>query len=104
MVVVLDNYDSFTFNLVHYLAELGCEVEVVRNDALSATDLLAKRPSHVVISPGPCTPDQAGISLELIPAAAAAGVPGPGEITMWLGRRASSSSTVSASLRSTSTS
>lgn len=70
MVVVLDNYDSFTFNLVHYLAELGCEVEVVRNDALSASDLLARRPSHVVISPGPCTPDQAGISLDLIHAAA----------------------------------
>lgn len=66
MVVVLDNYDSFTFNLVHYLAELGAEVEVLRNDALSATALLARQPSHIVISPGPCTPDQAGISLELI--------------------------------------
>jgi anthranilate synthase component 2 len=75
MVFVLDNYDSFTFNLVHYLAELGCEVEVLRNDALSAAELLAKRPSHIVISPGPCTPDQAGISLELIGAAAAAAVP-----------------------------
>jgi anthranilate synthase component 2 len=66
VVLVLDNYDSFTFNLVHYLAELGCEVEVQRNDALSAAQALAKRPSHIVISPGPCTPDQAGISLELI--------------------------------------
>jgi len=74
MVVVLDNYDSFTFNLVHYLAELGCEVEVLRNDALTAAELLARRPSHVVISPGPCAPDQAGISLELI-GAAAGGVP-----------------------------
>ena len=70
MVLVSDNYDSFTFNLVHYLAELGCEVEVQRNDALSAAQALAKRPSHIVISPGPCTPDQAGISLALIAAAA----------------------------------
>jgi anthranilate synthase/aminodeoxychorismate synthase-like glutamine amidotransferase len=70
MVVVLDNYDSFTFNLVHYLAELGAEVEVLRNDALSAAALLARKPSHIVISPGPCTPDQAGISLDLICAAA----------------------------------
>jgi len=75
MVVVLDNYDSFTFNLVHYLAELGCEVEVLRNDALSTAALLAKRPSHLVVSPGPCTPDDAGISLELVAAAAATGVP-----------------------------
>jgi anthranilate synthase component 2 len=75
MVVVLDNYDSFTFNLVHYLAELGCEVEVLRNDALPAAAVLAKRPSHVVVSPGPRAPDQAGISLALIGAAAAAGVP-----------------------------
>ena len=70
MVLVIDNYDSFTFNLVHYLAELGCEVEVQRNDALSAAQALAKRPSHIVVSPGPCTPDQAGISLELIEASA----------------------------------
>jgi anthranilate synthase component 2 len=70
VVLVLDNYDSFTFNLVHYLAELGCEVEVQRNDALTVAAALAKRPSHIVISPGPCTPDQAGISLELILAAA----------------------------------
>jgi anthranilate synthase component 2 len=70
VVLVIDNYDSFTFNLVHYLAELGCEVEVQRNDALSATQALAKRPSHIVVSPGPCTPDQAGISLDLIEASA----------------------------------
>ena len=69
MVLVLDNYDSFTYNLVHYLAELGHQVEVQRNDALTAAAALAKRPSHIVISPGPCTPDQAGISLELIRAA-----------------------------------
>ena len=70
MVLVIDNYDSFTFNLVHYLAELGCEVEVQRNDALTVDAAFAKRPSHIVISPGPCTPDQAGISLALITAAA----------------------------------
>ena len=70
MVLVIDNYDSFTFNLVHYLAELGQEVEVQRNDALSAAQALAKRPSHIVISPGPGTPDAAGISLKLIGAAA----------------------------------
>lgn len=66
MILVLDNYDSFTFNLVHYLQELGGEVEVVRNDAVRADDLLARGYSHVVISPGPCTPDQAGESLALI--------------------------------------
>ena len=75
MVVVLDNYDSFTFNLVHYLAELGCEVEVLRNDVVSVADLLARAPSHIVISPGPCTPNEAGISLDLIHAAAAERVP-----------------------------
>ncbi len=69
MVLVIDNYDSFTFNLVHYLAELGQEVEVQRNDALTVAAALARRPSHIVISPGPCTPDQAGISLDLIRAA-----------------------------------
>jgi len=69
MVLVIDNYDSFTYNLVHYLAELGREVEVVRNDALSAEAALARQPSHLVISPGPGTPDDAGISLELIRAA-----------------------------------
>jgi anthranilate synthase component 2 len=66
MVLVIDNYDSFTYNLVHYLAELGCEVEVLRNDAASVAQALARRPSHLVISPGPGTPDDAGISLELI--------------------------------------
>jgi len=66
VILVLDNYDSFTFNLVHYLQELGGEVEVVRNDAVRAERLLARGYSHVVISPGPCTPDQAGESLALI--------------------------------------
>ena len=69
MVLIIDNSDSFTFNLVHDIAELGCEVEVQRNDALTVEAALAKRPSHIVISPGPCTPNQAGISLALIMAA-----------------------------------
>jgi anthranilate synthase component 2 len=66
MVLMIDNYDSFTFNLVQYFGELGAEVRVVRNDALSVDEALALRPSAVVVSPGPCAPDQAGISLELI--------------------------------------
>ena len=70
MILVIDNYDSFTFNLVHYLMELGAEVEVVRNDALSADEALAKQPAGVLISPGPCTPNEAGISLALVAACA----------------------------------
>jgi anthranilate phosphoribosyltransferase len=66
VILLLDNYDSFTFNLFQYLAELGAEVKVVRNDALSVEQALALRPERIVISPGPGTPDQAGISLELI--------------------------------------
>ena len=66
MVLMIDNYDSFTFNLVQYFGELGSEVRVVRNDALSVHAAEALEPSAVVISPGPCSPDQAGISLELI--------------------------------------
>ena len=66
MVLMIDNYDSFTFNLVQYLGELGAEVRVVRNDELSVDEAAAMRPSAVVISPGPCAPDQAGISLEII--------------------------------------
>jgi anthranilate synthase component 2 len=70
MILVIDNYDSFTFNLVHYLQELGPEVEVVRNDALSVADALALAPEAVLLSPGPCTPNEAGICLDLIAAAA----------------------------------
>jgi len=66
MVLLIDNYDSFTFNLVQYFGELGAEVRVVRNDAISVDEAVALAPSAVVVSPGPCTPDQAGISLELI--------------------------------------
>ena len=70
MLLLLDNYDSFTYNLYHYLGELGAEVAVWRNDALSAEAALAQRPAAIVISPGPCDPDRAGISLDLVRAAA----------------------------------
>ncbi|MBI1741301.1 MAG: aminodeoxychorismate/anthranilate synthase component II [Acidobacteriales bacterium] len=66
MVFVLDNYDSFTYNLVQYLGELGAEVEVRRNDQVSVDEIEAMRPERIVISPGPCTPQEAGISIELI--------------------------------------
>lgn len=65
-ILLIDNYDSFTYNLVHYLQALGAQVEVVRNDALSVRDVLAKKPDGIVISPGPATPDTAGICLDLI--------------------------------------
>jgi anthranilate synthase component 2 len=68
-VTLIDNYDSFTFNLVHYIGELGGEVSVWRNDALSVDDALAARPDAIVLSPGPCTPNEAGICLDLIRAA-----------------------------------
>ena len=66
MVFVLDNYDSFTYNLVQYMGELGAEMVVRRNDELTAAEVEALRPTHIVISPGPCTPEDAGISIELI--------------------------------------
>ena len=66
MLLVIDNYDSFTYNLVQYLGELGQAVRVVRNDEITAADIGALAPSHIVISPGPCTPNEAGISLETI--------------------------------------
>ena len=75
MILVIDNYDSFTWNLVHYLMELGAEVEVVRNDALSAGEALGSGAQGFLISPGPCTPNEAGISLDLVAAAADAGRP-----------------------------
>ena len=70
MILVIDNYDSFTFNLVHYLLELGAETQVVRNDALTAAEAIAMQPQAVLLSPGPCTPNEAGICLDLIAAAA----------------------------------
>lgn len=66
MLLVIDNYDSFTYNLVQYLGELGQEIRVVRNDEIPATDIAGIAPSHIVISPGPCTPNEAGISLDTI--------------------------------------
>lgn len=70
MLLLIDNYDSFTYNLLHYLAEIGEEVEVVRNDAISAQDAIKHRCDGIVISPGPCDPDQAGVCLELVKEAA----------------------------------
>jgi anthranilate synthase/aminodeoxychorismate synthase-like glutamine amidotransferase len=66
MVFVLDNYDSFTYNLVQYLGELGAQVEVRRNDQVTVAEVEAMRPERILISPGPCTPQEAGISIELI--------------------------------------
>jgi len=66
MVFVLDNYDSFTYNLVQYLGELGAEVEVRRNDQVTVAEVDAMRPERILVSPGPCTPREAGISIELI--------------------------------------
>ncbi len=70
MIVLIDNYDSFTFNLVQYLADLGAEVAVHRNDKISADDVIAANPDAIVLSPGPCTPNEAGICLDLIGKAA----------------------------------
>jgi anthranilate synthase component II len=66
MILVIDNYDSFTYNLVHYLNELGARTHVVRNDAVTVRDALAMKPDALLLSPGPCTPNEAGICLELI--------------------------------------
>ncbi len=71
MILVIDNYDSFTYNLVHYLEELGTETLVKRNDALNAAGALALQPDGVLLSPGPCTPNEAGVCLELLAAAPA---------------------------------
>ena len=70
MLLLIDNYDSFTYNLFHYLGELGAEVKVVRNDELTAQAALALKPEGIVLSPGPCTPNEAGICLEVIEKAA----------------------------------
>ncbi len=75
MLLLIDNYDSFTYNLYHFLGELRTEVEVRRNDALSVEDALALRPAGIVLSPGPCDPDRAGICLPLIAAAASLRLP-----------------------------
>ncbi len=70
MILLIDNYDSFTFNLYHFLGEVGGHCEVVRNDKLTVAEALARQPEAIVLSPGPCTPNEAGICLELIAAAA----------------------------------
>ncbi|WP_299307185.1 aminodeoxychorismate/anthranilate synthase component II [uncultured Croceicoccus sp.] len=75
MILVIDNYDSFTWNLVHYLMEMGAEVEVVRNDAITAADAIASGAAGFLLSPGPCTPNEAGVSLDLVAACADAGRP-----------------------------
>ena len=75
MILVVDNYDSFTWNLVHYLQQLGAVVEVVRNDAISAGQALSSGAEAFLISPGPCTPTEAGVSLDLVEACAATGRP-----------------------------
>jgi anthranilate synthase component 2 len=73
--LVIDNYDSFTYNLVHYLGELGADLTVRRNDKLTVEDVLAMKPASIVLSPGPCTPNEAGICLNLVAAAADANIP-----------------------------
>ena len=70
MILLIDNYDSFTFNLVHYLGELGAECDVRRNDAITVDEAMALKPEAIVLSPGPCTPNEAGICCDLIEAAA----------------------------------
>ncbi len=75
MLLLIDNYDSFTYNLVHFLGELGAAVEVRRNDALSAAEAMALAPQSIVLSPGPCDPDRAGVCLDLVGKAAEAGTP-----------------------------
>ena len=75
MLLLIDNYDSFTYNLVHYLGELGAEVVVKRNDELDVQEAMALRPSAILLSPGPCDPDQAGICLALTAAAAETATP-----------------------------
>jgi anthranilate synthase/aminodeoxychorismate synthase-like glutamine amidotransferase len=74
-VLVIDNYDSFAYNLVQYLGELGAEVEVVRNDKATVEELLARKPDRLVVSPGPCSPKEAGISVEAVRRFAEAGTP-----------------------------
>jgi len=75
MLLLIDNYDSFTYNLVHYLGVCGADVDVVRNDALTVEQAMARAPSAILLSPGPCDPDRAGICLPLVAAAAKAHIP-----------------------------
>ncbi len=66
MILLIDNYDSFVYNLARYLSELGCAQQVIRNDTMSIEEIAALQPSHIIISPGPCAPDQAGVTLDVI--------------------------------------
>lgn len=66
MILVIDNYDSFTYNIVQYLGELGADIQVVRNDEITVDEILKRKPTHILISPGPCSPKEAGISVETI--------------------------------------
>jgi len=66
MILVIDNYDSFTYNIVQYLGEMGVDIEVVRNDEVTVEDILKKKPDHILISPGPCSPKEAGVSVDVI--------------------------------------
>ncbi len=75
MITLIDNYDSFTYNLVHFMGELGADIKVYRNDVISVDDILAQNPTGVVLSPGPCTPDKAGICLDMVKTAVARKVP-----------------------------
>lgn len=75
MLLLIDNYDSFTYNLVHYLGELGADVQVWRNDAINTQEAMALKPAGILLSPGPCTPNEAGVCLSLVEAAAETGTP-----------------------------
>ncbi|WP_025898987.1 anthranilate synthase component II [Sneathiella glossodoripedis] len=75
MIILIDNYDSFTYNLYHFLGDLGAEVAVYRNDQISVDEVLERKPSGVVLSPGPCTPDKAGICLNMVKSAVASDLP-----------------------------
>ena len=75
MFTLIDNYDSFTWNLWHFLSDLGAQVEIVRNDAATASDIIARNPEGIILSPGPGTPENAGIAMELIITAKKAGTP-----------------------------
>ena len=75
MFILIDNYDSFTYNLVHFLGELGAAVDVVRNDKITPMEVMARRPEGVILSPGPCTPDDAGICLDMVTLAAQTRLP-----------------------------
>lgn len=75
MLLLIDNYDSFTYNLVHYLGELGADVQVWRNDAINTQEAMAMNPAGILLSPGPCTPNEAGICMSLVEAAAETGTP-----------------------------